>query len=99
MVSLKWYLLRKYQARKDKTGSYEGIEWRHSYLTDSQKADCKERTRVRLTAICGKESRNVGSGGGSDGRAVASDSTDPQFESQHRAKFYLPIVIKYKRQI
>ena len=40
----------------------------------------------------------MGSGGGSDGRAVASDSTDPQFESQHRTKFYLPIVIKYKRQ-
>ena len=33
----------------------------------------------------------MGSGGGSVGRAVATDTKDPRFKSQHR-QFFLPIV-------
>ena len=34
-----------------------------------------------------KSSVQLGSGGGSVGRAVASDTTDPPFESQHQPSF------------
>ena len=36
----------------------------------------------------------MGSGGGSIGRAVASNSRGPQFESSHRQKFLLNIYCK-----
>ena len=40
----------------------------------------------------------VGSGGGSIGRAVASDTRDPRFESQHRQTLSTNCTLKLKRQ-
>ena len=37
---------------------------------------------------------NLGSGGGSVGRAVASDTRDPRFESRHQPNFIYHLYIK-----
>ena len=42
----------------------------------------------------GKLGLMLGSGCGAVGRAVASDTSDPWFQSSHPQKFYLPIVEK-----
>ena len=43
----------------------------------------KSRTFVSLNVIY----RTLGNGGGSVGKAVASDTRDPRFESQHQLSF------------
>ena len=40
----------------------------------------------------------VGSGGGSVGRAVATDTKDPRFKSQHRQFFSTNCTVQWKRQ-
>ena len=44
-------------------------------------------TKINLIDLAGQKIQAMGSGCGSVGRVVASDSRDPQFESSHRQTF------------
>ena len=72
------------------------FEWQSChFLLDAawlQLSRCFKMNNPNRVKLANLVELSKGSGCGSGGRAVASDTRDPQFESQHLAKFNLPIV-------